>query len=372
MLRSEKRISSASHRLTLFIEANFDHLEKLWRENNMIDDNRSGCDKPMYHLLQRSHLLQLSDAEVKQLAFQIAQEVIEAGNNIGEFVYQVNFGRSTLVNFVNETVIGIEDIKDFVHIINSYFDQFCYHAVTEFSNLKDKEIKEKVLYMDQSHKDRLSLLGQMSSSFVHEFRNPLTAVIGFVKLLKSENPSLKYMDTIQHELDQLKFRITQFLHTSKLEVIDKQQEKIHIIPLFDDILSFLYPTFVDDDVKVHTDFEPNIVIDGYRDEIKQVILNLILNSIDALKLNHKQREITIKCLRKEGTILLQVINNGPPIPANVQRTMFEPFYTTKELGTGIGLYVCRKIIMKHKGKISCESNEAHTTFSILLPCHKKA
>ena len=224
-----------------------------------------------------------------------------------------------------------------------------------------------MLFVNQSHNDRLSLLGQMSSSFVHEFRNPLTSVIGFIKLLKTEYPSLKYMDTIEHELDQLKFRITQFLHASRLEVVDKEQEEIEIEDLLSEILAFLYPSIVDGDVDVKTTIDSTSKIIAVKEEVKQVLVNIILNSIDALKYNASNKELLLTCENKQHSIVFTISNNGPKIPEEMKEAIFEPFYTTKSLGTGIGLYVCKTLIEKHGGTIHCESNDQKTSFIIHLP-----
>jgi signal transduction histidine kinase len=223
------------------------------------------------------------------------------------------------------------------------------------------------LFINQSHNDRLSLLGQMSSSFVHEFRNPLTSVIGFIKLLKTEYPALKYMDTIEHELDQLKFRITQFLHTSRLEVVDKEQEEIEMEGLLSEILTFLYPSIVDGDVDVKTTVDSTCKITAVKDEIKQVLVNIILNSVDALKHNVLNKKLALTCENKQHSIVFKISNNGPKIPEEMKEAIFEPFYTTKSLGTGIGLYVCKTLIEKHRGTIYCESNDENTSFIIRLP-----
>jgi signal transduction histidine kinase len=140
------------------------------------------------------------------------------------------------------------------------FDRFCYYAVTRYTEIKNQEIQEKNLFITQTHKDRLAILGQMSSSFVHEFRNPLTSVIGFIKLLKDEYSTLKYLDIIDHELEQLKFRITQFLHTSKVDVAEKIIEEVDIRNLLEEVLNFLYPSIVDGDVNVYKNFNSNVII----------------------------------------------------------------------------------------------------------------
>jgi signal transduction histidine kinase len=336
-------------------------------EEDIYKDHIEGNGFQMYMLIKKSIKDSVADEAVKELAYKVAKERVLSNSNIGEFVYNVNLGRSTVIKYVIKSGISITDLQPIIDKINHHFDRYCYHAVTRYTELKDLELKEKMLFINQSHKDRLSLLGQMSSSFVHEFRNPLTSVIGFIKLLKIENPSLKYMETIEHELDQLKFRITQFLHASRLEVADKKQEEIHIVDLFKEILSFLYPSIVDGDVNVIKNINSSCKIIAVKDEVKQVLVNIILNSIDALKHRASDRKLSITCENKLESIVFTISNNGPEIPKEMKEAIFEPFYTTKSLGTGIGLYVCKTLIEKHKGTIHCESNQENTSFIISLP-----
>ncbi len=365
---------SVEERIIKFLEESQEDFLALWLENAILheDDifkNRVGENGyEMYQLIKKSLLQTVSDQELKELAYKVAKERVLSKSNIGEFVFNMNIGRSTLIKYVNKSGVSIQDLQPIIDRINDHFDRYCFHAVTRYTELKDIEINEKVLFVNQSHKDRLSLLGQMSSSFVHEFRNPLTSVMGFMKLLKNEYPNLKYMDTIEHELDQLKFRITQFLHASRLESAEKKQEEILVESLFNEIISFLYPSIVDGDVNVSTSIAPDCKIIAVRDEIKQVFVNIILNSIDALKQkNSMERYLSIHCEKTDKMISFIISNNGPKIPEEIRETIFEPFYTTKSFGTGIGLFVCKSIIEKHQGTIFCESDQHQTSFVIRLP-----
>ncbi|UGB33437.1 MULTISPECIES: histidine kinase N-terminal domain-containing protein [Bacillaceae] len=371
-------IHSVEEKLIKFLEETEEDFLSLWkesiilREDDIFKDRVSGNGHQMYLLVKKSLKSSIKDEEIKELAYKVAKERVLSKSNIGEFVYNVNVGRSTVIKYIIKSGISIDDLQPIINRINDHFDRYCYHAVTRYTELKDIEIKEKMVFVNQSHKDRLSLLGQMSSSFVHEFRNPLTSVMGFVKLLKNENPALKYMDTIEHELDQLKFRITQFLHASKLEVADKNKEEILVKKLFDEITAFLYPSIVDGDVKLSMTIDPTCTIVAVKDEIKQVLVNIILNSIDALKHNNSiDRKLCIKSEAKQGSILFNITNNGPEIPEETKEAIFEPFYTTKSLGTGIGLYVCKSLIEKHNGTIYCESYKNKTSFIITLPINEK-
>ncbi|MBY6037743.1 GHKL domain-containing protein [Fictibacillus nanhaiensis] len=324
----------------------------------------------MVGLVKLSLRGQLSPEKIKELAYEVAHQRLEAKINIGEFVYNVNLGRSEIVRFVTGSGISIEQLQPVIENINSLFDEFLYHAVKKYTQLKDAEIQEKTLFIDQSHKERLTILGQMSSSFVHEFRNPLTAVMGFVKLMQQENPGMKYIDIISHELTQLNFRISQFLHASRKGVQEREAEEFALEDLFTDILDFMYPSLVDADVNVVPRIDPTITIRAHKDELKQVLLNLIMNSIDALRQKKQNRRLMIYSkIEAESNVHIMISNNGPAIPPETIKTIFEPFFTTKELGTGIGLFVCKSIIEKHNGTIHCSSTDEITTFTIVLPLY---
>ncbi|MFE1245436.1 histidine kinase N-terminal domain-containing protein [Fictibacillus sp. NPDC058756] len=362
--------------LITYMDENLPNYLNDWHKKVVISNHDIHKDKVIENALHMVELVklslrdQLSPEKIKQLAREVAVQRLEAKINIGEFVYNVNLGRSEIVRFVTGSGISIEQLQPVIETINSLFDEFLYHAVKKYTQLKDAEIQEKTHFIDQSHKERLTILGQMSSSFVHEFRNPLTAVMGFVKLMQQENPRMKYIDIISHELTQLNFRISQFLHASRKGVQERDAEEFALEDLFSDILDFMYPSLVDADVNVVPRTDPTITLWAHKDELKQVLLNLIMNSIDALRQKKHDRRIMIYSkTESDSNVHITISNNGPAIPPETIKTIFEPFFTTKELGTGIGLFVCKKIIEKHKGTISCTSSDEVTTFSILLPLH---
>lgn len=333
------------------------HKEKV-KENGLL----------MYQLVRRTLTDTITENEIKILAYKVAKERVEAKINIGDFVHNVNLRRTIIINHVFLSGINNEQQQVAIQKINRIFDQFCYFTVKKYTVLKEQVIEEKNLLINENHNIKLTLLGQMSSSFVHEFRNPLTAVMGFVKLLKTDYPTLKYLNIIDHELDQLKFRITQFLHTSKNEGAQEQRKEIVTIHLLlEDIIKFLYPSIVDIDVNIITNLGPESRTIANKNELKQVFLNILMNSIDAITKKDKPRKIFVSTSIRDEFVAIEIANNGPIIPDETREIIFEPFYTTKELGTGIGLFVCKKIIEIHNGTISCNSNEEMTTFKICLP-----
>jgi len=306
---------------------------------------------------------------IEEIAINVSKERVMADINISDFVYNVNLGRTVLYSYLSKTGISWAAMQDSINMINFCFDQFLYFAVSHYSEAKNKIIEEKTRLIDSTHQDRLTLLGQMTSSFIHEFRNPLTSVQGFIQLLKADYPNMKYLEIISSELDQLNFRISQFLLLSKKELIGKEKVQFKINQLIEEVLNFLYPSILDGKVKIIKDLTAECFLCGYADEIRQVLINIIFNAIDVLN-HHGISNPTIEiCSFLEQDKFLKIIisNNGPMIPAELRKTIFEPFFTTKKLGTGLGLFVCKEIIEKHKGNLVCDSSPDKTTFSIYLP-----
>jgi signal transduction histidine kinase len=366
---------TASHELVVFLETNLLAFLESWRRKVVISEDDIYKERvrengvKMYELIKKNIEHPLKEEDIKRLAHKVAHEREEANINIGEFVYNVNMGRSEIVKWVNNSGFPIEQLQPIIEDINSLFDRFSYHAVRKYTEIKDEQLQEKIQFIDQTHKERLAILGQMSSSFVHEFRNPLTAVLGFSKLIKNDHPDIGYVDIILQELNQLNYRITQFLHVSKKEICLGEKKSHSLRELFHELLEFIYPSVIDGDVQISLNIKSDINIYANKNELRQVFLNIILNSIDALQQVRHKREITIDCGMAGEQAEIRITNNGPAIPKETIGTIFEPFFTTKELGTGIGLYVCKKIMEKHHGEISCMSDERCTIFCMKLPLY---
>ncbi|GAA0328288.1 sensor histidine kinase [Bacillus carboniphilus] len=329
----------------------------------------------MFLFLQESIMTPIDKMEpkIERLAKRVAEERVQAGINMGDFIYNVSMGRTEIFNHL----FKIDDNENREHIqvifenMNQCFDQFMFHAVNHYAKLKDRIIEEKNSFINQSHKDRLTLLGQMTSSFIHEFRNPLTSIQGFVQLLRSDYKNVPYLDIIASEIEQLNFRISQFLLLSKKELIGKEKSTVFLHELFEELITFLYPSLLSAKVEIEKEILEDITIYGYIDELRQVFMNILFNAIDVLQNHRKDPKIQILTSKKENNIVIELTNNGPTIPPELLRTIFEPFVTTKQLGTGLGLFVCKEIIERHKGTLECFSNEEETTFRVMLPLIKQ-
>lgn len=356
-------------------------LEK-WKERAMLPPdltqlNREKLDnkgKFIYEVALKALSLPKVDLQtyLQASAHKVAQMKIRESSEIELLVYNLNMAKNILCeevcNFPSEPQI----LKKFFMHLSYIFDHFSYYSVMHYRRLKQQLNEQDNRYIHSSHEDRLTLLGQMTSSFVHEFRNPLTTVQGFVQLLRAEYPDLPYMDIISSELDQLKFRITQFLMLSKKQEVNQEEVIFSLNELIAQVASFVYPRLLELRVSLQQEMENDLYVKGIQEEVRQVIINIIFNAIEVMVSTDAEAVIHIKGYRKGDSIYLEASNTGPKIPDSLIKDIFEPFVTTKKSGTGLGLYVSRQIIEKHHGQLLCSSNEKWTTFTIILPSpHEK-
>mgnify|MGYP005828814599 CR=1 FL=1 len=362
-------------KLTDFLEIEKEALINEWNCKMIVAEDDPYRDSAIEMIRILLDMFSKSDEElephIEHLAIEIGSARVKSNNNIGDFVYNVNLGRSLINSNLTKIPLKGPELQESINRINYCFDHFLYRAISYYSEHKNKIIEEKTEFINSTHKDRLTLLGQMTSSFIHEFRNPLTSIQGFIQLLKADNPDMKYLDIIKSELDQLNFRISQFLLLSKKELIGKEKTTFSINQMIEEVLAFLYPSILDAKVKIVKETPEEMELTGYADEIRQVLINIVFNAIDVLSQYRDDPKIEIRAYTINNShIKLEIANNGPAIPENMLKSIFEPFVTTKKLGTGLGLFVSREIIEKHKGFLACSSIQDRTEFIILLPLAK--
>ncbi|MGN1386657.1 MAG: sensor histidine kinase [Bacillus sp. (in: firmicutes)] len=308
------------------------------------------------------------NTSLKAIASKIAKEKASIDLHLNKFIKKMNVIRDELFIFIEDHLGSSSEIKQSKEIILKAHDALLDYTVSEYIKIMvNLGIQEKE-QLSEAHKERLIMLGQMTSTFVHEIRNPLTSIKGFVQLLKAEYPDLKYLDIVTDEIKQLNDRLTLFLTFSK----KKQQENLQptryaLKDLIQEIETFLYPSLVFKNIEVITDIDETICITVHREEFRQVLLNILLNALDALEHSTDPKIMIEGKVMSTETIEIKIANNGPKISDELISDIFKPFTTTKKAGTGIGLFVCNQIIEKNNGTLFCSSTVDWTTFVITLP-----
>lgn len=226
------------------------------------------------------------------------------------------------------------------------------------------ERKEKTELMLQKS-EKLALLGQMAAGIAHEIRNPLTAIKGFIQLLKADHPEDEYYTIMLNELDRINTIVSEFLVLAKPNaVVFKDQD---VKDLLKDVVTLINTQSILNNVQIFLEFErelPKVLC--AEGQLKQVFLNVFKNAIEAMPMGGN---IDVKVqLKGEDEISIQIIDQGIGISKDRIATLGEPFYTTKEKGTGLGLMTCFRIIESHSGTLSFSSKENEgTTVEIHLP-----
>ncbi len=204
--------------------------------------------------------------------------------------------------------------------------------------------------------EKMAAIGQLAAGIAHEIRNPLAGISGSIELLKGGDSDAaqeeKLMNIVSREIDRLNNLITEFLDFAKPEA--PMEDLVDLGHLINDTLQFLRNDPGTVPFGVQIDIEPDLKILGNKDKLKQAILNIVVNAIQAMeKGTDPQLRINVK---KNGNwISLSIKDNGIGMSDALKDRIFEPFHTTKHKGTGLGLAITHSIVEAHKGDIVVNS-----------------
>ncbi|WP_339149761.1 MULTISPECIES: PAS domain S-box protein [unclassified Sutcliffiella] len=236
--------------------------------------------------------------------------------------------------------------------------------MTIFRNITEKREME-----DQLRKsDTLTVVGELAAGIAHEIRNPMTALKGFIQLLQNsmnEDQYAMYFDVITSELKRIESIITEFLVLAKPQAISYQRKSVTVT--MKETLDLLSAQASLDNVQFVTSIEeglPDIYCEP--NQLKQVFINILKNAIEVMP---KGGTVSVVLSKEEGEqVLISIRDEGIGIPEDKLKKLGEPFYTTKDRGTGLGLMVSYKIVEEHNGTIEVSSELGKgTTFHIRLP-----
>jgi signal transduction histidine kinase len=212
--------------------------------------------------------------------------------------------------------------------------------------------------------ERLSAIGELSGRLAHDLRNPLSVMKMSVDLLKQNSGDSKISDpTVTKRIDLIEKSINRISHQvdDVLGYVRNSPLKLSKVFVDELIKNSIDKINVPDDVEI-TVSENKIKINCDEDKLDAAFINLLVNSIQAM---HEGGKIEIKIDEEDNMAILQFIDSGEGISDNNIKKVFEPLFTTKQKGTGLGLASCRNIVEQHQGKISVKTNP--TTFTIKLP-----
>lgn len=239
-----------------------------------------------------------------------------------------------------------------------------------------KELYNSIIWMYEEmltirkrfvERTQMATIGKMSAYFAHEIRNPLEAMSGAVEVIKMRGKanSDDFFDIIKEEIMTLNEFLNEFLDFTRLK--SYEFEKLNLNKVIKDIITLLEPMSKAKNIDfIYEKPEEEFFIEGDVNKVKSVFANIFLNSMEAIE---EVGLIKIQFRKEDGFIFVCIEDNGKGFPDGDIDKIFNPFFTTKKSGNGIGLSIAKEIIESHNGEILVELGKT-TMFTIKLPLVK--
>jgi signal transduction histidine kinase len=225
--------------------------------------------------------------------------------------------------------------------------------------------------------EKHDLLGRLLARLAHEIRNPLSSLDIHVQLLEEDLSNLapamreqlgSRLEIIHGELHRLEAIVDHFLRLSGPSALDL--EPLAMGKVIDHVCALLRPEAAAREIEIVTRMEttlPEIMADPVR--LTQGLMNLVINAMQAVE---REGRIEVSAEAREGTILVKVLDSGAGIPAEKLASIFDPYFTTKPEGSGLGLWIAQQIVIAHGGSLKAENAPAGgAVFTMRLPVKRE-
>lgn len=246
--------------------------------------------------------------------------------------------------------------------------------------LKEREEMIRNQAKELVRSDRFSTIGKMSTQIAHEIRNPLNAMGLKLELLEesvedlsaslpqAEHDSMKTaIVSITREIDRLREITDYYLKFAKFPKVEK--ELVDLSMILGDLVAFYREEAERRTIAIETEFQSPLRCQADANLIRHATANLLRNSIEALHgEGTKEGQIVVKCWKAGDKVYITVRDNGPGISVEHLEHIFEPFYSNKKSGTGLGLTLVQQILHEHGGEVRCSSQVGQgATFHMTFP-----
>ncbi|MBA7800722.1 two-component system sensor histidine kinase AtoS [Citrobacter freundii] len=239
-------------------------------------------------------------------------------------------------------------------------------ALVFFSDLTARKETQRRL----AQTERLATLGELMAGVAHEVRNPLTAIRGYVQIIRQQTTlpeHQEYLSVVLNEIDSINKVIQQLLDFSRPR--QSQWQQVQLNALIEETLILVQTSGIQARITFTTELDthlPAIVAD--RELLKQVILNILINAVQAISARGDIKIRTWQYTASQQAVTIE--DNGCGIDIALQKKIFDPFFTTKASGTGLGLALSQRIINAHQGDIRVASMPGcGATFTLILPTY---
>lgn len=248
-----------------------------------------------------------------------------------------------------------------------YYGTEMWGAIAVLRNVTESKKYEEEL----SKREALAAVGQLAAGMAHEIRNPLTAIKGFIQLLREQgeaNRSESYFSVILTEIERIDGLLNDVLVLARYRDDKIVSERFLVMDELYGVIRLLEPEANRRGIKLELDIaQGEWHVFGHRSRIKQAILNILKNALEALMTQGNL--VHVKVYSSLNQVIIVVEDNGPGLSDSCLQNLFVPFYTTKQEGTGLGLSTTQRIIADHGGELYAENSPKlkGARFEIRLP-----
>lgn len=254
-----------------------------------------------------------------------------------------------------------------------------------------KDISEEKKLQEQVQRlQRDTAMAKVAAKVAHEIRTPLGVLFLKSDLLverfdtafddwgkgdgaEHKNKVNKCVNDIQKQISRLEEIATNYLHLSKSRAMERQQ--VNITEVLRDLHKELKEQFSHTAITIHLDTREGLpLVEGDPQQLARVAANLVRNSVEAIQYSqNKTGDVYLRSLAEGENAVIEVSDNGPGMSQEIQDNIFDPFITTKSIGTGLGLYLVREIVQNHGGEIVIQSKEGEgASVRVVLPPKQEA
>ncbi len=249
-------------------------------------------------------------------------------------------------------------------------------TIQDVSEARRAETEARELRTQLWRSDRIARSGMLTASLAHELNQPLTAILSnaqaALRYLAHGDPDIAELREILEDIVRDDKRAAAVINGLRAMVRNRasERESVEMAAVVTEILNLLQSELVGAGIELTTRFEPGCRVLADRVQLQQVVLNLVMNAVEAMRdSNAEERRISISSRGADAAVQVRVQDTGPGIAPERRESVFEAFATTKRQGMGIGLVICRSIIESHGGRIWNEPGDgsAGSTFVFELP-----
>jgi signal transduction histidine kinase len=232
--------------------------------------------------------------------------------------------------------------------------------------LRDVRLMEE----EQRRSERLTSMGRLAAGVAHEIRNPLNAVSIIVQRLKAEfvpgegsEEYITLLTTVRNEIARMGSIIESFLRYARPPKLEFS--RVRIEEIISEAMQVIAEKARQRRVAFEIEITPGLLCRCDPDQFKQALLNLLLNAVDAIV---EDGAIFIRAHREDREVVIHISDTGPGIPEEILPKIFDPYFTTKDSGTGLGLSEVHRIVTAHGGRINVENaSSGGALFTLIMP-----